>query len=209
MSESQLYGVFPTPVLKVASALDTELVSTLVERYGARARQANASSDQLTHSEPVTPKEHGSLQKASRAIGPHLIDFGALLLGERLQWTIKEMWVNVMEAGGRQTMHNHANSFISGVVYLTTSHAAANTVFVKTPANSDFVLRNMNARAQVGPYNADKWVSPDPAPGDLLLFPSYLLHEVPENRGQRRISLAFNAIPNRLDSWGYTITLSR
>jgi hypothetical protein len=43
----------------------------------------------------------------------------------------------------------------------------------------------------------------------MLLFPSYLLHEVPINRGGRHVSLAFNAIPNRLDSWGYTLTLSR
>lgn len=41
--------------------------------------------------------------------------------------------------------------------------------------------------------------------GDLILFASYLLHAVPRNEGPQRISIAFNAIPERLDSWGYTI----
>ena len=41
------------------------------------------------------------------------------MFGERLGWSLKEMWVNVLDTGGRQAMHNHANSFISGVVYLT------------------------------------------------------------------------------------------
>ena len=42
----------------------------------------------------------------------------------------------------------------------------------------------------------------------MILFPSYLLHEVPRNQGDQRITLAFNAIPDRLDSWGYTIGLT-
>ena len=60
----------------------------------------------------------------------------------------------------------------------------------------------------LGPFNADKWVAPAPTPGDLLLFPSHLLHEVPANRGAERITLAFNAIPHRLDAWGYAIEFS-
>ena len=131
------------------------------------------------------------------------------MFGENLSWSIKEIWGNVLEQGGRQTLHNHANSFVSGILYLTPSHPSANTVFVKSPGGQDFVLNNTNARAELGPYNAGKWVSPDPSPGDMILFPSYLLHEVPTNQGGRRISMAFNAIPNRLDSWGYTLSLTR
>ena len=77
--------------------------------------------------------------------------------------------------GGQQKLHNHANSFISGVIYLTESHPAAQTVFAKSPGGSDFVFRNVNGNSALGPYNADKWVGPETAPGDLVLFPSYLL----------------------------------
>jgi hypothetical protein len=47
---------------------------------------------------------------------------------------------------------------------------------------------------------------PEPDPGDLILFPSYLLHEVPVNQGSERVTLAFNAIPHRLDAWGYSVS---
>ena len=130
------------------------------------------------------------------------------MFGERLNWSIKEMWVNVLQAGGQQAMHNHANSFVSGVIYLTHSHPSANTVFMKGPGGSAFAFGNVNATTRMGPFNADKWIMPEAAPGDMVLFPSYLLHEVPVNQGGERISLAFNAIPDRLDSWGYGIRFS-
>jgi uncharacterized protein (TIGR02466 family) len=205
----ELFGLFPIPLRRVANLIEPGLVGTLVERFTASARQKNATSDALMHSEPVAPAGRSQFQQICRLITPHVTDFGELLLGERLTWSIKEMWVNVLEAGGRQTLHNHANSFVSGIIYLTNCHPSANTVFVKAAGSGEFVFNNTNARAKLGPYNAGKWVSPDPGAGDMLLFPSYLLHEVPTNRGGRRVSLAFNAIPHRLDSWGYTLTLSR
>jgi len=127
------------------------------------------------------------------------------MFGERIGWALKEMWVNVLAPGGHQAMHNHANSFISGVVYLTPTHPGSQTVFMKSPGGHDFAFRNDHARVTPGPFSADKWISPAPSPGDLVLFPSYLMHAVPPNRGERRITLSFNAIPARLDSWGYTI----
>jgi uncharacterized protein (TIGR02466 family) len=102
-------------------------------------------------------------------------------------------------------MHNHANSFASGVVYLTPTHPSAQTVFMKSPGGTEFMFRNDHRGMKPGEFSADKWISPPPEPGDLLLFPSYLMHAVPPNQGQRRITLAFNAIPSRLDSWDYVV----
>ena len=130
------------------------------------------------------------------------------MFGERLGWSLKEMWVNVLDTGGRQAMHNHANSFISGVAYLTPTHPDSRTVFMKSPGGTEFSFKNDHAGVVTGPYNADKWISPAPEPGDIVLFPSYLMHAVPPNPGERRITLAFNAIPTRLDSWGYKIAFS-
>jgi uncharacterized protein (TIGR02466 family) len=118
------------------------------------------------------------------------------------------MWVNVLDTGGHQAMHNHANSFISGVIYLTPTHKDARTVFMKSPGGSDFSFKNDHAAVHTSPYNAEKWISPPPEPGDAVFFPSYLMHAVPPNSGERRITLAFNAIPTHIDSWGYKISFS-
>src|SRR5262245_8112667 len=205
---AEVIGLFPTPFMRVPGALGRDLVGGLVRHFSASADQANNSSASLVHTAMLRPSDSPLLVEAAGAITPLLGDFGALLFGERLGWSLKEMWVNVLDTGGRQAMHNHANSFISGVAYLTRTHPEARTVFMRPPGGTDFSFKNAHAGVHTGPYNADKWISMPPEPGDVVFFPSYLLHAVPTNPGERRISLAFNAIPTHLDSWGYKISFS-
>jgi len=204
----EVIGLFPTPFMRVPGALADDLVTGLVRHFSAMADRANNASPNLSHTAMLKPSDSPLLVEAAKLLTPTLVEFGAVLFGERLGWSLKEMWVNVLDTGGRQAMHNHANSFISGVVYLTPTHPEARTVFMKSPGGTDFAFKNDHAGSASGPYNADKWVSPAPEPGDLVLFPSYLMHAVPPNPGGRRISLSFNAIPTRLDSWGYKISFS-
>jgi uncharacterized protein (TIGR02466 family) len=192
--------------MRVPGALPPALVTGLVQHFSALATRDNSSSGHLSHTAMLRPGDSPLLVDAATLITPHLAAFGALLFGEQLGWSLKEMWVNLLDTGGRQAMHNHANSFVSGVVYLTPTHPASQTVFMKSPGGTDFAFRNDHAKTAPGQYSADKWVSPAPQPGDMVLFPSYLMHAVPPNPGERRITMAFNAIPTRLDSWGYAIT---
>lgn len=201
----EVIGLFPVPFLRAPQVLPPPLVQALVEHFGAQAAFANNASGQLSHTAMLQPGDSPLLVEAARRLTPKLAEFGVLLFGETLGWSLKEMWVNVLDAGGRQAMHNHANSFISGVVYLTPTHPDARTVFMKSPGGTEFSFKNEHAGSTPNAYCADKWVSPQPEPGDLVLFPSYLMHAVPPNPGARRISMAFNAIPARLDSWGYRI----
>ncbi len=201
----EVIPLFPTPVYRSRGLLDARLVSALTAHFTALATDTNKSSDNLAHTRILQPGESPLFGEAAAHITPKLAEFGLQLFGERLPWMLKEMWVNVLDTGGHQSVHNHANSFISGVVYLTPTHPDSNTVFMKAMGGTDFQFKNDHAGVQSGPYNSDKWISPTPSPGDLILFPSYLLHSVPPNPGQRRITLAFNAIPAKLDSWGYMV----
>ena len=204
----EVFGLFPTPVLRAPGVLNARLVDGLVRHFSALARSANQASDQLSHTAMLRPGDSPLLIEAATLITPKIVDMGALLFGQRLGWAIKEMWVNVLERGGHQAMHNHANSFVSGVVYLTATHADSRTVFTKAAGASEFVFRNEHASVKPTPFNADRWVAPAPSPGDMVLFPSYLMHAVPPNPGERRITLSFNAIPGALESWGYAIKFS-
>src|SRR5262245_56125639 len=125
----EVVGLFPTPFMRVPAALDAALVADLVAHLKDSAEQANNASPNLSHTTMLRPDDSPLLVAAAAAITPWLGEFGIHLFGERLGWSVKEMWVNVLEAGGRQAMHNHANSFVSGVVYLTATHADARTVF--------------------------------------------------------------------------------
>ena len=202
----EVIDLFPTPFMRAPATLPRPLVDGLVAHFSRTAVRDNNASARLSHTAMLKPGDSPLLVDAAGSIAPLLADFGGLLFGERLGWSLKEMWVNVPDTGGRQAMHNHANSFISGVVYLTPTHPDARTVFMKGVGNAEFSFKNDHAGTTTGPYNADKWISPLPDPGDVVLFPSYLLHAVPTNTGPRRITLAFNAIPTGLDSWGYKIS---
>jgi len=201
----EVTGLFPTPFMRSAGLLPPTLVDGLVQHFSGMALQDNNASANLSHTQMLKPSDSPLLVHAAALITPRLSEFGALLFGEHMGWSIKEMWVNVLDEGGRQAMHNHANSFISGVIYLTPTHPSSRTVFMKSPGGSEFSFKNDHAGIVTGPYNAEKWISPQPEPGDMALFPSYLMHAVPPNEGQQRITMAFNAIPVRLDSWGYAV----
>jgi uncharacterized protein (TIGR02466 family) len=204
----ELHSLFPTPLLRARGTLPRALVQNLVGHFATRATHDNNTSPRLTHTRMLKPGDSPLFVEAASLITPRLTDFGVHLFGERMGWSLKEMWVNVLDPGGHQAMHNHANSFISGVVYLTPTHPGSQTVFMKSPGGTDFSFKNDHAGIAPGPFSADKWISPAPDPGDMVLFPSYLMHAVPPNQGERRITLSFNAIPLRLDSWGYVVRFS-
>jgi Putative 2OG-Fe(II) oxygenase len=204
----EVFGIFPTPFMRARGTLSSPLVSRLVEYFTARATRDNNSSTNLSHTEMLRPGDSPLLVDVAKLVTPKLIEFGVHLFGERLVWSPTEMWVNVLDAGGRQAMHNHANSFISGVVYLTPTHSSSRTVFMKSPGGTDFMFKNDHSKTTPGEFSADKWISPAPEPGDLVLFPSYLMHAVPPNQGERRITLSFNSLPSQLNSWGYVVRFS-
>ena len=203
---SGVFELFPTPVMRVPGVLAPEAAGALGQRLAQSARVANDRSEQLSHTRILGPGDDTGLDAVVETIGPHLQAFGQLLFGESLRWIVKEIWVNVLQNGGSQSLHNHANCFASGVLYLTPSDSSARTTFTRSMGGGEFAFRNTHAGATTGPFNAEKWVAPPPEPGDLILFPSHLLHEVPVNQGPERITLAFNAVPHRLDAWGYALS---
>jgi uncharacterized protein (TIGR02466 family) len=127
-----------------------------------------------------------------QAIDRHVARFtGSLdldLAGREL--TMTDCWVNIMPHGTTHGLHLHPLSTISG------------TYYVKTPRGSpglkleDPRLERMMAapprRAKAARENRP-WVVLRAAAGSLLLFESWLRHEVPANlTAGERISVSFN-----------------
>ncbi len=204
----QIEPLFPIPLMRSPGLLSQELNEAAIESIRSAKTETNLRSGQLFHTQVADPRENNLFQEIADLTIPKLVDFGEVLFGEKLTWMVKEMWTNMLETGGNQAMHSHANSFISGILYLTPSHPASNTVFIRPPGGFEFSFRHHTRSAAIGPYNAGKYILPEANPGDLVLFPSFLYHEVPRNQGEQRMTLAFNAIPSQLDCWGYRITFA-
>lgn len=201
-----LHALFATPVQFVHDLMSPHECGLLSQLLRHQTSVGNDRSSCLSHTALLEPGQHPGIDALARQLLPRISQFGALLLGETRPWSIKEMWGNVMQHGGHQSLHNHANCLISGIVYLTATEGCTQTAFVKSMGGLDFKLSNENARTQATAFNAQRWQAPHASAGSAILFPSYLLHEVPPNQGTERITLAFNAIPDRIDSWGYSLS---
>lgn len=203
----RIEAIFPTPVAHAVAVVGAELVGALVQQALSSKLQSNDRIARLSHSRFVTVADLDASGALRTTLLQAVENFGTTVIGERRSWKIKEAWINVMEPGGNQGMHLHANSIVSGVLYLTQVHESARLVFHK-PEGGQFVLSNAHDGVALNTYNAARRQAGDTKPGDLILFPSHLLHSVPVNLGSRRVTIAFNAIPDRVSAWGYELALS-
>lgn len=208
MPQLHVNNLFPTPVLRIEGFLSSDAADSITAALKSRSKTTNARTDLLSHTEPLNPKNDPQFDKLSVNSLTHVNELGFLLFGQYLNWSIKEMWLNILSKGGHQVIHTHANSFISGVIYLTDHHPSTHTTFHKCMGGDNFIFSNHHKNSTTTPYNGDHWVASDVKKGDLVLFPSYLLHSVPQNEGEERMTIAFNAIPDELKSWDYTIRFS-
>lgn len=198
-------NLFPTPLMRVEQVFNETELNALQKRMQSSPEVANTQTNLLTHTEPLAPNDITELGDLNERLQDYFRDFGFLLFGENLRWTIKEMWMNISVTGGHQLIHSHANSFISAVIYLTDVHPSARTIFHRNMGGSEFVFTNKHADSEITPYNADRWVPEQLNRGDMILFPSFMLHAVPPNQGDQRITIAMNALPDRLKSWDYEV----
>ena len=97
-------------------------------------------------------------------------------------------WTNVNEPGSSNMFHNHvmAGADLSGVYYVQ----GDKTGLIRF-ATHEQMYKLIPAHM---PYTA--WIAHNPSDGDILVFPSYLQHDVSINPHptRQRISIAFNAV---------------
>ena len=203
--QTEVIGLFPTPLMVCRGALTPELVTAMVTEYDNSDKAANVRTALLNHTPMTNPRASKTYMDVMGMIGPKVAEFGEILMGEQLNWGVKEIWINRMEQGGSQKLHNHANSFISGIIYLSDSHEGSLTMFHRPAQTNSFVMTNENRNTKMTQFTASVFRAPQVGPGDMILFPSYILHEVPPNQGEPRMTAAFNALPERVDSWGYVV----
>jgi uncharacterized protein (TIGR02466 family) len=96
---------------------------------------------------------------------------------------LDSLWANLLKGGGHHSAHIHPNSVLSG------------TLYVEVPAGSG-AIRFEDPRLPMmmaAPAGPDRFVTVEPRPGMLLLWESWLRHEVLPGRSRgERLSVSFN-----------------
>ena len=127
-----------------------------------------------------------------RHIDPHVKAYarrlGYDLAGRSLD--MSDCWVNVMPAGVVHSLHLHPGSVISGTYYVATPRGCPGLTF-EDPRLSKFMAAPPR-RADARPAQRTHVTYPAAA-GNVILFESWLRHEVTANRVEaERISISFN-----------------
>ena len=101
-----------------------------------------------------------------------------------------DCWANVMPAGVVHSMHLHPTSFISGTYYVAVPKGAGALKFEDPRLSRQMAAPPRRADA---PERFRSFVGVPAKEGDLVLFESWLRHEVPPARfSGERISISFN-----------------
>jgi len=127
-----------------------------------------------------------------RVLDGHVRRFAAELefdLGEK-PLTMTDCWVNVMPRGVSHGLHLHPLSAISGTYYVRVPRGAPGLKF--EDPRLDRYMGAPPRRADAAERNK-AWVVMPASPGTVLLFESWLRHEVAANPTRdTRVSISFN-----------------
>ncbi|MFM9973274.1 MAG: TIGR02466 family protein [Beijerinckiaceae bacterium] len=108
----------------------------------------------------------------------------------RKKLTLDSLWVNILPAGGVHTSHIHPHSVVSGTVYVAMPEGASAIKF-EDPRHA--MMMAAPPRKPKAAKENRSFVYVAPKPGDVLLWESYLRHEVPMHMAEdERISVSFN-----------------
>jgi len=128
------------------------------------------------------PKRDPAFAQLGKLLTRHASTF-ARELGWDRKPKLDSLWANLLKSGGQHSGHIHPHSIISG------------TFYVAAPAGSG-AIRFEDPRLPLmmaAPTRPDTFVTVEPRPGLLLMWESWLRHEVlPGTAKGERLSISFN-----------------
>ncbi|MGE0769211.1 MAG: TIGR02466 family protein [Hyphomicrobiaceae bacterium] len=166
-------------------AMDDVAGQAWSEANGYRGYTSYASLDDLAWRSPA-------FADLTAALDPHVAAFAKtsdMDLGKH-RLVADSLWINVLEPGGYHASHIHPHSVISGTFYVDIPDGASAIRFEDPRLAMMMAAPPRRTRAA---RDAQTFVSVAPKSGTLLLWESWLRHEVPMNSAAtERISVSFN-----------------
>jgi uncharacterized protein (TIGR02466 family) len=173
-----IYQPFGPPIYRSTVPVDSEIKYT---EY-SRIRTADSSDNKYILNDSALIQEHID----------HYV-YSILKVSRNVQFYITNSWINRYGPGDSLSPHIHNNSLISGCVYIDTKPGQGNLVFHHTAQHTVFPASIMPDTVEHNEYNSTTLMLNDIVTGDIILFPSSLMHSVTENTtNDWRYVLAFN-----------------
>jgi uncharacterized protein (TIGR02466 family) len=123
-----------------------------------------------------------------------LLNRHAASFARALGWTVKpkldSLWVNLLKGGGHHSAHIHPHSVLSGTLYIE-APSGSGPIRFEDPRLPMMMVAPV--RVPETPEQLRQFVDVEPEPGLLLMWESWLRHEVRPGKGRgERLSVSFN-----------------
>ena len=190
---------FPSPIIQVHVEEDTsELLGHNQYTASFETRQRFDRSDQLASQRVLEkyPKTKEVLLNKYSSVAEEVLGY------KKRNYAITTSWFTLSNKGEGSQSHKHKNSFWSCVYYYQEEYNKGTGGIMFDNPNTDLFdyCYADNDIAEPNHINSRACVIP-PQPNLLLIFPSYLQHQIMKhNNDVPRSSLAFNIVP--LGKWG-------
>lgn len=166
-------------------AEDDEAGQEWCDENGYPGYTSYASLTDLPWRFPIFADVVKSLDKHVAAFSEHCqFDLGDKAL------VLEDLWINILPEGGTHSSHIHPHSVISGTTYVAMPDGAS-ALKLEDPRLQMMMAaptRVKGAREELKPFI---YIAPEP--GEVLLWESWLRHEVPLNQSEYdRVSVSFN-----------------
>jgi uncharacterized protein (TIGR02466 family) len=169
----------------LAIAAEDEAGKRWSKEKGYRGYTSYASLNDL-------PKRDSTFSALKKQLDRHAAAFARKLhldLGlRRLQ--LDSIWINVLSHGGAHSGHIHPHAVLSGTYYVDTP-AGASALKLEDPRHP--LMMAAPPRREDAPDEDRTFVYLQPESGEVLMWESFIRHEVTPNLARRpRVSVSFN-----------------
>lgn len=198
---------FATPVFRFHFPEHEKLNAALLAE-GAKMRERDEGVSKSNrggwHSKGNLFKSSAPAIKILNALAVESVNAATKEIGSKADLSALKLklfaWMNANPVGGFNAPHTHPGAHWSGVYYVSQPEiedGSSGKIEFLDPRTDLPNWRLLDAPAFKHKFNLR------PKPGDLLLFPSYLVHWVyPNESDQERVSVAFNATFSKVKSKG-------
>ncbi|MDO8883490.1 MAG: TIGR02466 family protein [Pseudotabrizicola sp.] len=168
-----------------AIAEDDEAGQEWCEANGYPGYTSYASLDDLPWRFPIFKGLEAALDRHVTAFCDDLaFDLG----GKKLK--LNGLWINILPEGGTHASHIHPHSVISGTTYVQMPEGTS-SLKLEDPRLPMMMMSPL--RRKDAPEELRQFVYVAPVVGDVLMWESWLRHEVPMNMSEQdRVSVSFN-----------------
>jgi uncharacterized protein (TIGR02466 family) len=169
----------------LAISEDDEAGQAWCEENGYPGYTSYASLNDLPWRAPI----FADLEKALDAhVAAFVKDLGFDLQGKKLK--CGSFWINILPEGGNHSSHIHPHSVISGTTYVAMPKG---TSALKLEDPRLPMMMHAPLRLKKAGRELQSFVYVKPEVGEVLLWESWLRHEVPMNMAEEeRVSVSFN-----------------